>query len=191
MSSYKTLSFRITGAAPLLMHNSQMSDPLNQHSRLISDAVKAAKRDKTEASLWEVARQEWFGSLYVGEDGSPCLPAEMIEAVVLEGAKRFRSGRSVKAGLLVENNAKLLYEGPRDPRKLWDIESFRFRVSAVVGQNRVMRTRPRFDTWSADIKIKHIPELLDAKDIRKFLVLAGEQIGMGNWRPRFGRFSVG
>jgi hypothetical protein len=187
VSAYQTLNFRITSVSPLLMHNGQLADPLNSFAQSIAEVTK--KRKKTDADHREVGRREFFGSLYVS-GGSPCIPAEMLEATLIKGAMKEKRGPAAKAGLLVENNAALEYDGPREPRDLWDDERFRLRVAAKVGTSKVMRTRPRFDQWAADVAVKFLPSLLNAKEVRDFLVTAGEQIGIGDWRPRFGRFSV-
>lgn len=187
MSGYQSLTFKITGVAPLLMHNGQLVDPLNQFSRSIAEIT--SKRKKTDADHAELGRREFFGGLYL-MNGEPCIPAEMLEAALIRGAMKEKRGPQAKAGLLVENNVALLYDGPRDPKALWADDRFQFRVAAKVGQAKVMRTRPRFEGWSADIEVKFLPELLNAREVRSFLVTAGEQIGIGDWRPRFGRFVV-
>jgi hypothetical protein len=76
---------------------------------------------------------------------------------------------AVKAGLLVESNAKLEYEGPQDPMALAEDPEFRLRVAVKVKQDRVMRTRPRFAAWSAEVTLKYQPALLDADVVRRFL----------------------
>lgn len=187
MSAYRSLSFRIIGVSPLLLHNGQLVDPLNQHSMSIAEIT--GKRKKVEADHAEMSRREWFGGLYVS-DGEPCLPAEMIEAALIRGAMKEKRGPAAKAGLLVENNARLDYDGPRDPTALWADERFRLRVPVKVTNVRVMRTRPKFDGWSAAVEVKFLPALLNEKEVRGFLIAAGEQIGIGDWRPRFGRFTV-
>lgn len=187
MSAYQTLKFKISGVSPLLHHNGQLVDPLNQHSRSIAEITK--KRKKTDSDHAEMSRREWFGSLYVS-GGEPCIPAEMIEAALIKGAMKEKRGPAAKAGILVEDNARLEYDGPRDPKKLWEDDKFKLRVAAKIGQSKVMRTRPRFNKWSAEVVVKFLPSLLNAKEIRDFLVTAGEQIGIGDWRPRFGRFVV-
>lgn len=187
MSAYKELSFKIIGVAPLLMHSGQLVDPLNPHSRSIAEITK--KRKKTDADHEEMGRREFFGALYVS-GGEPCIPGEMVEAALIKGAMKEKRGPAAKAGLLVENNARLEYDGPRDPKVLWEDPRFRLRVAVKVGQSKVMRTRPRFEGWSATISIKFLPSLLNAREVRDFLVTAGEQIGIGDWRPRFGRFVV-
>lgn len=187
MSGYQTLAFKITGAAPLLMHNGQLADPLNPHSRSIAEVT--SKRKKTDADHVEMARREFFGGLYIG-GGRPCVPSEMLEAAIVKGAMKEKRGPAAKAGILVERHATLDYEGPTDPKALWEDDRFRLRVAVKVGTAKVMRTRPRFDGWSALIEVGFLPGLLNAREVRSFLAAAGEQIGIGDWRPRFGRFSV-
>lgn len=187
MSGYQTLSFKITGVAPLLMHNGQLADPTNPHSRSIAEVT--GKRKKTDADHVEMGRREFFGSLYL-MGGEPCIPGEMLEAALIKGAMKEKRGPQAKAGLLVENNVRLDYDGPRDPKVLWADERFRLRVAVKIKQAKVMRTRPRFDGWSAVVEMKFLPSMLNERELRGFLVTAGEQIGIGDWRPRFGRFSV-
>lgn len=187
MSAYKTLKFRITSAAPLLMHNGQTADPLNRHSVSIGEIT--SKRKKTEADHKELSRREFYAGLYL-DGGTPCIPAEMVEAALIKGAMKEKQGPGAKAGIIVENNAKLEYDGPSKPDDLWADEKFRLRIPAKIGTSKVIRTRPRFDEWSAEIVVKYLPSLINEKAIRGFLVTAGEQIGIGDWRPRFGRFSV-
>jgi hypothetical protein len=169
------------------MHNGQLSDPLNPFSKSLAELH--SKRKKTDADHLELARREFFGSLYIA-NGAPCIPSEMLEAMLVAAAKKERMGAQAKAGLIVERNAPLDYDGPRDPKELWADERFRLRVSARVGQNRVQRTRPRFDNWSLKFEISYLPDLLNEKHVSGFVKIAGEQIGLGDWRPRFGRFTV-
>lgn len=187
MSAYQTLKFTITSVSPLLMHNGQLVDPLNYYSQKLKEVTK--KRAKTDADQEEMGRIEFFGGLYL-KGGEPCIPGEVLEAALIKGAMKEKRGPQAKAAILVDNDPPLLYEGPRDPEELWKDERFRLRVAAKVGQAKVMRTRPKFENWSADLEIKFLPSLLNAKEIKSFLVTAGEQIGIGDWRPRFGRFEV-
>lgn len=187
MSAYKTLKFKITGIAALIMHNGQTADPLNQHSQSIAQITSIRK--KTEADHREVAKREFFAGFYLSQ-GEPCLPPEMIEKALIQGAMKAKRGPAAKAAIIVEANTPLLYAGPRKPAELWADEKFQLRVPVKVGTSKVIRTRPRFDDWSAEIEIKFLPSLLNEREIRSFLVAAGEQIGIGDWRPRFGRFAV-
>ena len=187
MSVYQSRTFKIFGQAPLLMHNGQLVDPLNSFAQSIAQITK--KKKKTDADHEEMSRREFFGGLYMSQN-RPCIPAEMQEAALIRGAMKQKRGPEAKAGLLVEDHAPLEYEGPHDPSELWKDEKFRLRAPARVGAQKVMRTRPYFGEWSATLTIKFLPSMLNPADVRSFLVTAGEQIGIGDWRPRFGRFTV-
>jgi hypothetical protein len=183
----QNLTFRITGVVPLLMHNGRLANPLDQ----ITKAIKkiSSKRDKTDADFEEMARLEWLGGLYL-QGGEPCLPGEIIEAALIEAGRKKRKGKQVTAGVFCDGNFALEYDDPRNPEALFEDPRFRFTVGARVQRNRVMRTRPRFHEWAATITVTYNDELLNATDIHELLVLTGEIIGLGDWRPKFGRFVV-
>jgi hypothetical protein len=185
--AYSSLRFQITGVSPLVMHNSRLSNPLDGVSRQIKSI--SAKRRKTEADFEEIARLEWFGSLYLSK-GEPCLPGEMLEACITRGAMANKRGKQAKAGMLCLGAFPLQYDGPRDPVELWKGEEFRLVAGVRVGNARVMRTRPIFREWAAEIEVRYNPALLNAEEVHQFLAAAGELEGLGDWRPRFGRFEV-
>ena len=185
LSAYRQLRFRIIGASPLLMHNGQLADPLNEHA--IGIAQVASRRRKTEADHRRLAELEFLGSLYLS-GGKPCIPAEAMEAALVKAAAQERRGPKARAGLLVRDDLIIEHEGPLDPAKLFYDDDYKLRCAVRVGTSRVMRTRPRFKQWAADITVEYLPGMLNAQDVRSFVVTAGEQIGIGAWRPRFGRF---
>jgi hypothetical protein len=187
MSAYQTLTFRLVSASPLLMHNGQLSDPLNPASQLLAEIH--AKKKKTANDHKELARREYLGSLYMADDG-PCIPSEMLEAMLIGGAKSEKQGQRAKAAFLVERDALLEYDGPKDPKGLWEAPEFQLRTSARVGASRVQRTRPRFNKWALEFEVRVNADLVDPKKVRDFLMVAGEQLGIGDWRPKFGRFLV-
>lgn len=165
-----------------------MCDPA---SRFAIELKKiSGKRAKTEADYAEMARIEFLGGLYLS-DGRPCLPGEVVEAALIAGAKKMKKGSQAKAGIVVPNPSPLIYNGPTDPNEMWADERFRLTVGVRIGQTRIMRTRPKFpEGWWAEIEILHLADIVDSKDIHEMLVTAGRVIGIGDWRPRFGRFEV-
>jgi hypothetical protein len=186
--SYEKRSYRLVGIAPLLMHNGQLADPLAYHSKELKKV--SGKRLKTDADFERMAEIEFKGSLYLDDDG-PVIPAEMIEAMIIESSKRMRKGQQIKAGVIVDGCFRLEYDGPRDPEALWADRNFRLTCGARVQRNRVMRTRPRFRDWSVEIEIEFIPSLVNPSELDEMVKLGGMQIGVGDWRPRFGRFMIG
>lgn len=187
---HQTLRFKITGESPLLMHNGQLADPLNKWSK----AIKAisGKRKKTDADLEEMARLEWYGSLYL-DNGKPCIPGEVLEATVVNAAKKSRQGVQVKMGAFCPGNYPLSFKDEADTLDaLWEGNNHRLTVGVKLGTGHttVMRTRPRFEGWSANCELVFDDEVMSEGDIWQILEVAGRYVGLMDWRPRYGRFTI-
>lgn len=184
------IKFRLTSAAPLLMHNAQLVDPLNKWTKEIKRI--SGKRKKVEADHAELARIEYLGSLYMMKDKTglrPCLPSPMVEACLLGAARTQKRGKQVQAGIVVMEDSALEYEGPTSADDLAASTEFALRSPVKVAQARVMRTRPMFRTWAATVVVNYHASDLDKDTIIDLMRIAGEIIGLGDWRPKFGRFN--
>lgn len=184
---YKTLKTRIVGIAPLIFHNGQTADPLNRYAKAIKEV--SGKRKKTEADYEKMAEIEYFAGLYMGADG-PVIPSQMIEACLLVGARKSKNGRLAQAGIIVEKSARLEYDGPRTAEELFTTEGFRRADPVRVGTSKVIRTRPWFQKWSAELEILYLADVLNTRDLTSALRDAGAYAGFGDWRPRYGRFAI-
>ena len=182
----KKLKFKIVGVSPLLMHNGQTADPQNEWSRRIKEISK--RRNKTDADYDALAKLEWQAGLYLS-DGKPCIPGEVMEAALAEGAKKLRLGKSAKAGLWCETDALLEYKGPKDVAKLWANGTFSLTIGVRVQRNKVMRTRPRFQEWAATVEVQYDPDIFDEGQVRQIVEITGG-VGLMDWRPKFGRYET-
>lgn len=185
--AWKPVSYKLTSSAPLIMHNGQTSDPLNKWSKAIKQI--SSKLKKTDADYEEMARLEFMAGLYLDEKG-PIIPADVIDAVVINGAKKSKEGLIAKAGSYCESHAKLEYDGPRKAVDLWNKEDFRFSAKVRVGMSSVQRTRPIFRNWSAVITLNIEDSIVNVARVDEWLKVAGTQVGVGDWRPKYGRFTV-
>jgi len=68
---------------------------------------------------------------------------------------------------------------------------------APVGKSKHVRCRPRFEVWEVTGTLKVTQEAIDDKILTTMLNIAGEQSGLGDWRPSsplspgpFGQFTV-
>jgi len=186
--AWKTLRLRITGVRPILLHNGQLADPLNQHSKAMKQI--SGKRNKTDSDHLQMAKLEFMGALYWNKDLGVILPPEVLEATAICGAKKLKSGPKAKAGLIFEKMAKLEYDGPTGLEELWADERFRLTIGVKVGASRVMRTRPKFDEWSAVIEFDYDDAIANKTEVVEWFYRAGMEVGMCDWRPKYGRFSV-
>ena len=203
VTSIEELTFRIRGITPMILHNGRLNDPLDPSAIALDKAVKTYKKSKTTAALVEMARVEFLGSLYTGEDGAPCAPGECLEAALRSAAKHTKEGKAVQTGLTIEGNAPIIYDGPKTAEALWDFRSngadldlpmdgrkFADRRRVKVGQNAVMRTRPIFSEWELVFAVSYDTKLINKGSLKDFISLAGTQIGLFEMRPKFGRFEV-
>ncbi len=185
----RTLSLKLTGVSPLLMHNGQTADPLNPFSKAMKQV--SGKKKKTEADFLELAKIEFNAGLYLSDDKqSLVIPTYVLEATLLGGAKKVKSGQACKAGLFVDNDAVLHYDGETSPGALWETGAHVMKTGVRVGMARVMRTRPILRNWSCVVEVSYSDELLNPQDILEFAVHAGQSVGIGDWRPKFGRFTA-
>ena len=183
----QTLHFRISGVAPLLMHNGQLANPLNPIVKQIKEITGKGKK-KTDDDILSLFRLEWEGGLYFDENLGPYIPGVNVESCIRAGATFQRKGMDVVRGLQVlEDKVKLEYKGPREMQALYDA-GFRDVRGVVVNGNRTMRCRPIFSEWGAAFSVAINPELLNPSDVETFVKTAGALSGLCEYTPRFGRF---
>lgn len=185
----KLMKIKIVGLAPLLMHNPTAANPLDPktvfHKKLTS------KRKKTEEDHLAIMESEWKMALYFSDRLGVYIPGQNVEASLLSAAKMQKLGTKVKRALLVtEDEIKIEYKGPKTVEGLYADKSFVDVRLVKVQAARLMRTRPRFNDWSAKFTIQFNPEQLDESDVLKMVHDAGSLVGIGDYRPRFGKFTA-
>lgn len=181
------------GFRPLIMHNERLADPTDHYAKQIKLITDKGSKKMTEADHENRNRFEWEGGLYWDDKLGPVIPGDNIEACIKEGAQKSRLGRDVVAAMwTTESVFKLEYDGPRTKDKLFkSAQIFMKRKGVVVGQSRVMRCRPMFPTgWKLPFTVEYDESVINGKDIVKAMNDAGALIGLGDWRPKFGRFTV-
>lgn len=179
---------KIEGSRPLLMHADVFADPLNELTK--RHKLLTAKRKKTDEDHIEIAKSEWRSSLYLAGDESVIIPTTIVEAALIGAAKLSKLGTLFKRSVeVVGLEIPLIYNGPKSIESLWDKKFYDAR-SVKVGAAKIMRYRPRFNEWSLEFIIQFDEKNIDAHDVKKALIEAGTQIGICDYRPKFGRFDV-
>lgn len=137
-----------------------------------------------------MARLEFYGGLYYSENSGVILPTKVLEATIHYGARKFKEGPLTKSGVAVMNHAKLLFEGPQTVDEMWEDGRFTSQEMVVVQRARILRTRPMFKNWAAEIEVSYEDTVCDKAQVHKWLVKAGQVVGMCDYRPRYGRFNI-
>lgn len=185
------INFRLTltGTADLLMHNSRLANPIDPATKALKRVT--SKRTKTDDDHEEIARLEHAGSLYLDPDVGPYIPGDNLWRCLFDAAKKHKLGVKVKEGAFVTTDINpLAYSGPRDVDGLWKDENFRHMASVKVGTARTMRCRPVFRQWRTQADGILDPNVLDFAELEQITETAGSMIGLGDWRPRYGRFDA-
>ena len=183
------LRIRVTGTTPLLMHSDKLADPLNPDTKAHKELT--GKRKKTDEDHHAIARSEYLAGLYWTKADGVHIPGQNFDATFLAGAKLQKMGTHWKRGaLVIESRVPLVYEGPRDPGALWENRAFVDARGVKVGTAKVMRYRPIFLEWAAEMTISLDTDVLNLAEARKAIEDAGKLIGVCEYRPRFGRFEV-
>lgn len=183
------VTVRIASRFPLLMQADTLANPLSPVTK--AHKVVSSKRKKTDEDYEWLMRSEWEASLYICDDIGPYLPGQNIEAAIAEAGKIRRLGRALKQATLVqEDRCKLEYDGPRKPEAMWKNGSFSDVRAVRVSTARVMRCRPIFLRWAAEFSVSFMPDVIDKATLLEVIEDAGRRVGIGTYRPRFGRFEV-
>jgi hypothetical protein len=187
----KTLIVGLKGIAPLLMHNSSIAmDPLNPRRKMAK--TLATKKKKSDEDFASLMRLEWENALYLDDRMRPVIPGEMLEACIADGFKVNKLGKVAKAAVSVPESAVLEYGGSSDLGEMFGDGNTPFvdKRPVVVQRQRILRTRPRFNSWRILFEVMYDAEMLDHSEVETALVEAGARVGIGDYRPKFGRFEV-
>lgn len=203
----RRFAIKVTGLTDLLMHNGRLANPMDPATREVGDAHKAYQKNKTEENFYAMARAEFMGGLYYVDQGiGPVWPSDNLHTALKKAAAKVKRGRStlknpISAAIIWDAaESPLAYASfgsgaaPRDAEALWENENYRFMKSARVGSAKVQRTRPIFKSWRFEVSGTLDTEILDLADLEAVAKIAGQLVGLGDWRPEksgsYGRFSV-
>ena len=126
------------------------------------------------------------GSNQIGFPGS-AIARMLREAGGSHKAKGSRKSLKyiVPAAVLVLDDLCGLYLHDRET-PIDDYEIDRRPVTIPATKGRVMRYRPRFDEWTAPIRLRINDSILDEDLVRRLMIEGLQQIGIGDFRPERG-----
>jgi hypothetical protein len=172
-----TASITIQGVAPLLFH--RWSVDAVQEKADAKKGSKAKKEDNIESYVFRT------------EDGMLHLPAEYLRMSIVNAAKFRQDPRSPRKSAMDLFKAAIFPVFPLCSlgKGEWD---FIDRRRAVVQRNGITRCRPAFNTgWRATAEFGVVlPEYVNPAMLNAVAQDAGRLVGVGDFRPTFGRFLV-
>ena len=68
---------------------------------------------------------------------------------------------------------------------------FILRKGVMINRSRIIRIRPMIPVgWCLEFDLEFDASIIDPQSLLKAMIDAGALIGLGDWRPKFGRFLV-
>ena len=193
MGQLKRYEFRLTGETALLIHNVRLANPLDPIAQKLKEL--SARRKKTEEDYEELARWEFAGGMYLTPEKRPSIPNFVFLACLKSGARPFKLGKKLGLCLSVpELHLPLLYEGPGTWEELFELRDaeggrpFVNQQMVRVQNNRVLRTRPVFQSWGLNVPVHIVNSGLTVGELDDVFEMAGA-IGLCDGRSiGYGRF---
>ena len=184
----KTATYTIQGITPLMIKSDRSVNPFDPGTQ----ALKAltGKKKKTEDDIADIARVEWMVSLY-DEQEDIFIPGFNLFACMRDAGKLRKMGTTIKRAVIVQDDrVALQFDGPKKPADLFKDKAFVDIRSVGVSGKRVQRCRPLFKDWRLQFTVLYEESAIQRSDLDRILQDAGPMIGLGDYRPRFGRFEV-
>lgn len=176
-------SIRIRGTADMLFHRWQ-----NEAVAAKASATKNSKAKKTD---------DLESYVYRDNKGLLALPGEYLRQSILASAKfesdprsKRKSGLDLfKAGVMAVTQLAAIVGVDGKPLESWDYEDSR---RVTIQRAGITRTRPAIRSgWEASVDLQVIlPEYIDRDLLHSVVTRAGMMIGVGDFRPTYGRFAI-
>lgn len=129
--------------------------------------------------------------VYRTDDGELAIPGEYLRQAIIHSAKFRQDPRSPRKSAMDLYKAGIVALTALAPlgKIKWDYED---RRRVVIQRNGVNRTRPAMKAgWKAEFDLMvMLPEYITRDDLHQVIGNAGRLIGLGDFRPTYGRFNI-
>lgn len=171
------VEFTIEGVCPILFHAWNNEAVAEKASAKKGSAAK--KTDNVESYVYRTPK------------GEIALPGVYVHSSMQYAGKFKQDPRSPRKSAFDLFKAAIspLTEYASLGKAKWDYLDER---RVLVQRNAIMRQRPAFNAgWKAQMQfVVNLPEYVDPHFFHEVLTLAGRAIGVGDFRPTYGRFQI-
>jgi hypothetical protein len=169
--------FDLQGSADMLFHRWNC-EAVDEKSKAAKNSA-SKKQDNIESYVWRNDANEL------------CVPGEYVRQSIIHAAKYRQDPRSPRKSAMdlfkagVVSITQLATLGTTD----WDYLDTR---RVTIQRNGVNRTRPAMKTgWKASFEFQVLtPEYIDQNALYDVIAMAGRLVGVGDFRPTYGRFNI-
>jgi hypothetical protein len=172
-----TATFTLKGTADLLFHR--------WNCEAVAEKAGAAKGSKAKKT------DNVESYVYRDEDNNICLPGEYVRGAIVNAAKFRQDPRSPRKSAMDLFKAGIAVLTPLASLGVdkWDYDHA---CRVTINRAGITRVRPAIRTgWKAEIQLLVLlPQYIQPELFQEVLTDAGRLIGVGDFRPTYGRFQV-
>lgn len=194
----ESIFFAIKGIVAFIMHNGRTANPLDPWAKTLKQLTNIKK--KTDDIYAQLSDLEFLAGLYTdpiivpGGDMTAArviVPDYHIEACLLRGARKIKKGKQFESGCFVCGSVPMDFPHKNmNPTQLLTKDEYRLVATVNVNGSKVVRTRPIFHEWGLKFQVQFNEDIITRGELIQSVEYAGEQCGMGSWRPKHGRFEA-
>ena len=167
----------IEGTADLLFHRWNC-EAVDEKAKAAKNS-KAKKEDNIESYVWR------------NDNNELCIPGEYFRQSIIHAAKFKQDPRSPRKSAMDLFKAGIVTLSPLSSlgKVEWDYLDTR---RVTVQRAGINRTRPAMKQgWTVDVDFQILtPEYIDPYLFQDVLNMAGRMVGVGDFRPTYGRFMI-
>lgn len=167
----------VQGSADFLFHR--------WNAEAVDEKAAAAKNSKAKKS------DDVESYVYRTENGELAIPGEYLRGAIIHAAKFRQDPRSPRKSAMDLFKAAIVVTTPMASLGVseWD---YLDRRRVMIQRAGINRTRPAMRAgWRAQFDLMVLlPEYVDPNALRETIESAGRLIGIGDFRPTFGRFGI-
>lgn len=178
-----TATITVTGSADLLFHA--------WNCESIEEKANTAKGSNGRKS------DDVESFVYRNDKSEICMPSEYLRMAIVNAAKYKQDPRSprksamdlFKAGIVAVEPLVPMVNAQGKKTKVWDVLH---KCRVTIMRNGITRCRPCFHTgWQVTVAVQvQIPEYITPELLNEVVQMAGRLVGVGDFRPTYGRFQV-
>lgn len=167
----------VTGSADFLFHR--------WNAEAVDEKAKAAKNSKGKKT------DDVESYVYRTDEGMLAIPGEYLRGSIINAAKFRQDPRSPRKSAMDLFKAAIVVTTPLASLGVveWDYLDKR---RVMIQRNGINRVRPAMKAgWSCTFDLMvMLPEYVDKHALRETIESAGRLVGIGDFRPTFGRFGI-
>lgn len=171
------VSVTVEGAADFLFHRWN-ADAVDEKAKAAKNS-KAKKEDNIESYVYRT------------HEGQLAIPGEYLRGSIINAAKFRQDPRSPRKSAMDLFKAAIVVTTPLATLGVdnWD---YLDRRRVMIQRNGINRTRPAMRAgWQVTFDLLvMLPEYVDRNALRETIESAGRLIGIGDFRPTYGRFGI-